>query len=140
MHFSRYVGTLTGIRHLAPARPGSPGLTKPSTNQRRPGYDVIQKWPWARAGSRRLTRKTVSPTARDKIGARIVFMQRLLGDYVIPSAVVLDSRGQPDSRSPVNRPHVNLTNEEPRNSSMLAACWKRNATEQGPVFRFHSWQ
>ena len=43
---------------------------------------------------RRLTRKTVSPTARDKIGARVVFMQRLLGDYVIPSAVVLDSRGQ----------------------------------------------
>ena len=34
----------------------------------------------------------------------VVFMQRLLGDYVIPSAVVLDSRGQPDSRSPVNRP------------------------------------
>ena len=57
-------------------------------------------------GSRRLTRKTVSPTARDKIGARVVFMQRLLGDYVIPSAVVLDSRGQPDSRSPVNRPPV----------------------------------
>ena len=56
----------------------------------------------ARAGSR----KNVSPTARDKIGARVVFMQRLLGDYVIPSAVVLDSRGQPDSRSPVNRPHV----------------------------------
>ena len=52
--------------------------------------------------------KNVSPTARDKIGARVVFMQRLLGDYVIPSAVVLDSRGQPDSRSPVNRPVVML--------------------------------